>query len=329
MTPDDLLLQVLLNPADESLRAVYVDQLLERGDPRGEHARLVRQGRGVEAEALAARHASSWVPAALAPHVVSARFRDGLLDACELRDMSAHEATQLASDPLWSVVRELINPPAELITQATALERLERVNDQVLAELAGWQSKLGTVRHLGLRVTSVRNAQVALRDVSLPALESLSVNDLNGSRNGREFEPNLAGLECCEECGRGAPPEQNAWFEAAQWKEFFAGGLGVRLRTLEFHVGWVELGPWLAAYESTRLDVERLSLRGVDEAVNATPKWKLTLHRTAPGRYRALELERDADGELEEHDVRWILRTMPDDMELVGPLARRARRLRA
>lgn len=78
MTADDLLLALLISPDDAALRAVYVDLLLERGELRGEHARLQQQGRDAEAEALQLTHGAQWLPLEWSRYVVagSARFRD-------------------------------------------------------------------------------------------------------------------------------------------------------------------------------------------------------------------------------------------------------------
>ena len=54
VTPDELLLELLVSPHDAALRAVYVDLLLESGDARAEHLRLQRAGHHREADALAA-----------------------------------------------------------------------------------------------------------------------------------------------------------------------------------------------------------------------------------------------------------------------------------
>lgn len=327
VSPDDLLLEVLLNPGDESLRAVYVDQLLERGDPRGEHARLLRQGRVAEASALAERHGAQWLPSALRPFIVegTARFRDGLLDSCALRPMPAPTAIELAAEPLWSALTSLANAPAAIVAQARRLTRLERVDDSVLAELALSRSSAGALRHLGLRVRSVSEALASLALVELPSLESMAVTHL-GSPPSNALAV-AAALECCEACARELTPVEDPVFRAASWQGFVAAPIGARLKRLELHVGWVELRDWLPEWERTRLDVDELALRGVEQN-GALPPWELVLRRTAPGRYGALELTEQPEGIAQAEDVRLLLRTMPPGLELVGPHAKRARRLR-
>jgi hypothetical protein len=327
VNPDDLLLQVLLSPGDEALRAVYVDQLLERGDVRGEHARLLRQGRAAEAAALAKVHGLSWLPASVAPFVVegSARFRDGLLEGCALRAMNAAEAQRAAAEPLWSAVRELDGAPGEIVTQATALETLRGVSGELLAELGGWKTRLPTVKHLALRVRDVGAAQGALGTLDLPNLVSLAVLVVGEGRNGRHFEVDELGLQCCEECGRGEDPRASPAFEPAAWRDFFSSPLGVRLEALTLHVGWVALSAWLPALERSRLDVARLRLCAAEEDDGSLPGWCVALRRTSPGRYAEATVEVDAASPAETFDLRWLLRTAPEGVEL----DRRGRRLAA
>ncbi|MFT3711065.1 MAG: hypothetical protein QM817_25845 [Archangium sp.] len=329
MTPDDLLLQVLLSPGDESLRAVYVDQLLERGDPRGEHARLLRQGRAEEAEQLVRTHGASWLPPTLARLVVagSERFRDGLLEACALRPMTGHDAQQLAAEPLWSAVRALHSPPYEVITQSTSLEALTGVDDALLATLGGWKTKLPRLQHLGLRVNSHERAvETMLRDLELPSLTRLSVQLINEGENARRFLPDPVLAECCEDCARPSEPRDAPSFRPQAWAALFASKLGAQLKTLEFHAGWVDLAKYVEALEGTRCDAEVVRLRGAEEATGV-PGWSLALLRTAPGRYRSLELETQDANDDEAEDLRAMLVTRPAWLSLTGELARRAKRL--
>lgn len=310
MGPDDLLLQVLLSPHDEALRAVYVDSLLERGDLRGEHARLLRQGRVDEAATLERTNAERWLSPSMARFVVpgTARFRDGLLDACALRPLAALDAKELAADPAWVAVRELHDAPWAVIAQASSLERLTGVDDSLLAELLGWRTPLSMLRHLGLRVGSPSTARENLRLLNLPKLESLSVILFNAGQNARHRFPSEAEAQCCEECARPRDPVEFDEFRPGEWD-------GLRLRHLQLHAGYVHLEKFIAALEQTRLDLDTLRLRGAEEN-GVAPQWCLRLEKTSPGRYRRLVIETEPEGPEEALDVHELLVTAPASLEL-------------
>lgn len=314
MGPDDLLLQVLLSPHDEALRAVYVDSLLEQGDMRGEHARLLRLGRTADAESLARAHVEQWLPPSVARFVVkgSARFRDGLLDACALLPMSAFDAKTLAAEPLWGAVRELHDAPWAVIAQASSLERLSGVDDQLLAELLGWNTALPRLRHLGLRVDAPGTARLNVMRLAAPKLESLSFVLTNAGENARHRFPSEAEAQCCEECARPREPVEFPEFQPSAWSEL-SGALW--LRTLELHAGFVHLGRFIAALEQTRFDLDALRLRGAEEN-GVPPAWCLRLEKTAPGRYQRLVIETEPDGDEETIDVHELLVTAPASLEI-------------
>lgn len=110
---DDLLTQVLANPDDDALRAVWADALQQAGDPRGELIAL--QLRGPEdktaaraAEKLVTKHWKAWL-GPLAPAVVrsSLVFDRGLLDECVTDVRRKATATAVFSHPSWGTVRSL------------------------------------------------------------------------------------------------------------------------------------------------------------------------------------------------------------------------------
>jgi uncharacterized protein (TIGR02996 family) len=112
---DRLLESVLSSPGDLSLRAVYGDWLLERGDPRGELIalqlceRLDAQGEARVA-ALLRKHAGAWVGAiAHAVRRESMVFRHGFLTRCIARKsmLSTEKWEAVVAEPLWATVEEL------------------------------------------------------------------------------------------------------------------------------------------------------------------------------------------------------------------------------
>ncbi len=102
---EDLLARIQANPADDGLRSVWADSLLERGDPRGEFVTLQlarRRGEATEAQRkreaqLVAEHDAEWL-GGLSVAVAEHRFEGGLLDQVRLD------------------VSKLSEPPAELST---------------------------------------------------------------------------------------------------------------------------------------------------------------------------------------------------------------------
>jgi uncharacterized protein (TIGR02996 family) len=120
--PEDLLAAVLADPADDALRQVYADRLIELGDPRGElinlqYARLAgrlsqAQEDAQREQALLAAHAMDW----LGPlGVVVQRgfaFERGFLHACVVPShRRAYNVERVAGHPLWATVEHLEGPP--------------------------------------------------------------------------------------------------------------------------------------------------------------------------------------------------------------------------
>lgn len=124
--PEDLLAAVLADPADDALRQVYADRLIEIGDPRGElinlqYARLA--GRLSEADAgreqeLLAAHAIHW----LGPLGVVVRqgfeIEKGFLRSCVVPDhRRAYNVERVAGHPLWATVEQFGGPPQIFLHQ--------------------------------------------------------------------------------------------------------------------------------------------------------------------------------------------------------------------
>jgi len=146
-TGDELLTDVLADPASDDLRMVYADYLLERGDPRGEliALQLAPQRDTARERELLATHVAAWTQPlydGLKPD--SIRFARGFLAACRtvpnlaLRDAIGH--------PLWATVEQLdttelalvVNPCLRslraLIAPIDAVARLTHAQHPVLVE---------------------------------------------------------------------------------------------------------------------------------------------------------------------------------------------------
>lgn len=318
MRHDELLLELLVSPDDERLRSVYVDLLLESGDPRGEHARLQRSGLSREATALAKRRGHEWLPASVAPHVVpgSCDFRDGLLDACALRPMTGDEAHALAAEPMLAAIRELTHAPLVLVQASKQLESLHAVDIALLAELAGFRVELKSLRHLGLRLESMWGVWASLAQVHAPTLRSLDLMLLTEGSNPRHHQFDEVGAQCCEDCARPAPYLPARSLHPSSFGEFFESPLGRRLETLTVHTGWVDVALYARELEASRCDVKTVRFRAAEEPTG-TPSWALRLERTAPGRYRRLVVESCGETAADAIDWRDIARTAGDEIDLV------------
>lgn len=120
-TADDFLAAIWRDPADDGLREVFADWLLERGDPRGElialqlgRARGTASGEGAKREReLLAKHARAWMgPLEPAVHGTSFRFDRGFLYACKIAWRRLVATPGLAHHPAWATVREYELDPA-------------------------------------------------------------------------------------------------------------------------------------------------------------------------------------------------------------------------
>lgn len=316
MTDEELLLELAVSPDDEALREAWVDVLLERGDPRGEHARLVRSGDERAARAWLETREQVFVPPALRPFVVpgSVRASDGLLAGCALEAMTGADADRLALEPVWAFVTSLSNAPLAIIRQTRRLERWVATED-ALAEVLGWELPMPHLRSLELELArpdalvSCLTHEAAAR--VFPALRHLEVT-LRDGRDPRAFIPDEALAACCEDCARPQPPVMDDGAHPMGWAPLFETTLGQRLESLTLRAGFVDLSAFVPALESTRCDVPRVLLgaRGLEGA-----RWSLVLRRTAPGRYRSVDVLDAGATALDREDVETVVSTAPAIVE--------------
>jgi uncharacterized protein (TIGR02996 family) len=118
--PESLLAAVLADPADDALRQVFADRLIELGDPRGElinlqYARLAGRLSEEDAQreqALLAAYAMDWLgPLGV---VVQQGFEidRGFLRACVVpHHRRAYNIARVAGHPLWATVEHFAGPP--------------------------------------------------------------------------------------------------------------------------------------------------------------------------------------------------------------------------
>jgi uncharacterized protein (TIGR02996 family) len=150
-TGDELLADVLADPASDDLRMVYADYLQERGDPRGEliALQLARKGQTARELELLAAHVAEWTqPLYDGLAAQSIRFGRGFLAACRtipnlaLRDAIGH--------PLWATVEELETTELALVVNPCLRSlRVLRAPIESVARLAS-ASHAVPVEHLDL-----------------------------------------------------------------------------------------------------------------------------------------------------------------------------------
>ncbi len=167
MSTDDLLRQILADPADAALRSVYADALIAAGDPRGELIAVELAGSMARRAELRAAYASSWWPQFPAHRI---RTERGFVTA--------------------------------ISTSATLIDALARLFDTELIETVelddtgalafGEPPWPGRVRHLALRGHNQHHQVDQLRGTALgEQLESLDV------AGGIFNRPLLDGLPRC------------------------------------------------------------------------------------------------------------------------------------
>jgi uncharacterized protein (TIGR02996 family) len=98
---EQLLQRIRENPDDDDARAVWVDLLLEEGDPRGELVSLERKPDPTEKETarmggLVRKHGREWMGDNLAAILVNTIFQDGLLHAAGLTSSAG------AAESVWA-----------------------------------------------------------------------------------------------------------------------------------------------------------------------------------------------------------------------------------
>lgn len=114
---DELLEQVLADPADDALRAVWADALQERGDPRGEAIALQLAAAGgpldraqdKRARSLLAKHAKSWLGPleGVIMHKAALVFDRGLVSSCQIQIKRLAALQGAIGHPLWAALRSI------------------------------------------------------------------------------------------------------------------------------------------------------------------------------------------------------------------------------
>ncbi|MBW2732113.1 MAG: TIGR02996 domain-containing protein, partial [Deltaproteobacteria bacterium] len=112
----ELVDMVLADPADDAPRLIYMDWLLERGDPRGEfiqlqfkrhNSRLTAKEAKRERELLKT-HLAEWTsPLDVCLKLHTVRFSRGFLSAAELEFKTDKQREDLVGHPMWATVEEL------------------------------------------------------------------------------------------------------------------------------------------------------------------------------------------------------------------------------
>jgi uncharacterized protein (TIGR02996 family) len=131
----DWLRRIAAEPDDDALRAVFADRLQQRGEPLGELLTLALRAAALPpspervaldrtAQALLQLHGARWRQA-VAPHVVRADFRRGLLEHLELQPASWVEHGE-AMLHAWPTLRSLALVPAAQGEGPEALEAFLR-----------------------------------------------------------------------------------------------------------------------------------------------------------------------------------------------------------
>ncbi len=143
---DPFLLQLAERPFDRSLRLVFADWLLERGDPRGEVIALAQRGDLSLTERrriarLTEQHAAEWLgPLAAVADLTTSRFDGGFLSTLVCR-APEREATwsELTGDPRLASVTNLVLPTGREAPELVAflghpvLARLKRLQAPAIA----------------------------------------------------------------------------------------------------------------------------------------------------------------------------------------------------
>lgn len=293
---DDFLLEISARPGDLTLRAVFADWLLERGDPRGEFIVLQLKDNPSPAERKRERelyllHAWSWLPHALRELVVQGthQFRQGVLAGCRIADASAAKIGAARLDPQWATVKALGNAPYELIDQCPSLEALTDCSSQVLDDLVLFRKP-----RPGLRELSGRFSARALQGVALAAgWSSLTVLGVRGS-TGQSTRDRLSELSLLDdlELYELATPRQDRSFRPLALKWLLTSPLARQLSRLELGTGYVALAGFLDELEAVDTPLRELVLRDSAERSPLPDEpgaWGLSLRR-GPRGWRSLAL---------------------------------------
>jgi uncharacterized protein (TIGR02996 family) len=140
---DTLMREILANPDDDGPRQVLADQLLERGDPRGEFIALQLSGADpARAEALRATHYKQWL-GALAAVGTCDRFERGF-PADFTITAGPEQVRNTAGDPLWATIEslmlDLMELPTELLQHPVMrVKRIAGLQSYHFEELLAWK----------------------------------------------------------------------------------------------------------------------------------------------------------------------------------------------
>lgn len=116
-TIDPLFAEVLANPSDAALRQVWADQLIERGDPRGELIAIqvaagdnpLTPAQDKRMRSLIFEHREEWLGdlSPIVQHREGLIFDRGVLDACQIqvKDVGAFHCA--IGHPYWSTMRSI------------------------------------------------------------------------------------------------------------------------------------------------------------------------------------------------------------------------------
>ncbi len=204
---DELLAAVLANPADDEVRKVYGDALVEAGDPRGElialqFARLDGRGTPESAErerVLLERHG----PDMLGPLIsVVDRYEieKGFVRACSVpQHRSAYNVERVVGHPLWATVEELEGPSAIYVHPVMRSLRslTTHYNDHLGALCA---DPPAAVRELACEAYFPQLGRAVLDVVKLPSLAVLRIDSLRTPDELATFAGSALAtrLECLE-----------------------------------------------------------------------------------------------------------------------------------
>lgn len=131
-TDDELLAEIYEHPDDDGPRLVYMDYLLDRGDPRGEFIalQLRKQTQALTPEELRMEgmlfgtHVEAWVPREVRSKLQRAgmRFERGFLAKCELRQSEQPVGSRQLGHPAWRTVHTISAPGSGLGANRVLLE---------------------------------------------------------------------------------------------------------------------------------------------------------------------------------------------------------------
>lgn len=266
---DEVLAEIYANPADDDLRRLYADLLLEGGDERGELITLQLLAdkspaqKKRERELLAA-HALDWLgPLAPVFQRSGLRYARGFAVAGRINGKQLAANDKLVGLPLWSTFEELA--------------------------VKGWEVPVEALTHpvlRGLRVlegAQLETAAVVLGQPTAPAraLERLRCALYRDDEDVEDLQRWQLALTAA-----GAPALRelivDSQLDAATLNELLASPLGRQLKHLSVEVGYSDAPASLGRLSKLRVAPARLTLH------ETFRHWNLTLSRGKDGRWSQL-----------------------------------------